>query len=99
MWDTLIYIGLLWGSASSISDCIFHFGTEEQEGGGRAGEITKITLYHWIGDLCNILLLTIVGSVTVGGIGSWFSNKCGTTGRWVENDLRDRQTYLNAISL
>ena len=67
--------------------------------GGERGKFTKITLYHWIGDLCNIQLLTIVGSVTVGGIGSWFSNKCGTTGRWVENDLRVRQTYLNAISI
>ena len=65
--------------------------------GGEQGEFTKITLYHWIGDLCNIQLLTIVGSVTVGGIGSWFSNKCGTTGRWVENDLRDRQTYFNVL--
>ena len=62
--------------------------------GGERGEFTKITLYHWIDDLCNILLLT---SHHCWLIGSWFSNKCGTTGGWVENDLRDRQTYLNAI--
>ena len=35
----------------------------------------------------------------MGGIGSWFSNKRGTTGRWVENDLRDRKTFSNVISI